>query len=168
MTTATAATAAATASAPASHARRRRFRGDAGTTLMPLDSTIHGVVRFLTILMVALAFSGIAASATSAHSSFVIRRVVFVAISGHGRVTSVPSGITCPRVCRSAAFRKDETVRLVAHPAPGWTLARWSGSCTGRGRTCTFALTDAHDCAAGSCPIGAYGERIAFVRQGGQ
>ncbi|HZT91723.1 MAG TPA: hypothetical protein VFA05_06780 [Gaiellaceae bacterium] len=96
---------------------------------------------------------------------FVFHRVVFVAVSGQGRVTSDPAGIACPRVCRSRTFVKDQTVTLVAHPAAGWTVGAWSGSCTGRGDRCTFMLTDAHDCARGMCPIGAFGERVAFVRR---
>ncbi|HZU20597.1 MAG TPA: hypothetical protein VE982_05230 [Gaiellaceae bacterium] len=125
-------------------------------------------MRTVTILALVLAVAAIAASASHARSSFAIHRVVFVAISGHGRVTSVPRGIACPGVCRSAAFRKDATVRLVAHPAAGWTLVRWSGSCNGRTATCSFALTDTHDCARGACPIGAFGVRISFVRRNGQ
>lgn len=124
----------------------------------------------MTKLVLAVALAGIVAcvavAGSSAHSSFQTRRVVFVAISGHGRVTSLPKGISCPGACRSAAFFKDQTVRLVAHPAPGWELARWRGSCAGTKQACTFALTDAHDCAGGGCPVGAFGERIAFVRTG--
>ncbi|HZP71756.1 MAG TPA: hypothetical protein VFA97_00105 [Gaiellaceae bacterium] len=127
-------------------------------------------MHFTTRLALTVALAAVVACVTvggsSAHSSFIIRRVVFVAISGQGRVTSVPKGISCPGTCRSRAFFKDETVRLVAHPSPGWTLARWSGWCRGTNRSCTFALTDSHDCAGGACPVGAFGERIAFVRSG--
>jgi len=123
---------------------------------------------FVRLLVIAAVVGGIAAQSSSAHSTFIIRRVVFVAISGHGSVTSVPKGIVCPGVCRSNHFVKEQLVKLVAHPAPGWALARFSGSCSSKKTTCSFWLTDSHDCAGGMCPIGAFGERIAFVRQSGQ
>jgi hypothetical protein len=129
---------------------------------------VRTVTKLAPLVVLAAVFAGVAVAGSSARPSAAIPRVVFVAISGQGRVTSVPKGISCPRSCRSRAFFKDQIVRLVAHPAPGWVLAKWSGSCTGRATSCTFELVDSHDCARGACPVGAYGERIAFVKRSGQ
>ena len=60
-----------------------------------------------------------------------------VSISGKGRVTSSPAGITCPGRC-SANFNASATVRLRATPATGQRFAGWSGSCRGTG-SCTLA-----------------------------
>lgn len=118
-------------------------------------------VRALVVLAAAVL---VATSSAASQRSY--RRVVFVAIAGHGRVTSLPAGLSCPRSCR-AFFFKDHHVRLVAHPAAGWKLERWAGSCKGAATVCGFDLTDSHDCAAGMCPIGAFGERVTFVRADG-
>ena len=103
-------------------------------------------MRTVCQLLVAAAIVGAVALgavlvAPPAHSSVdAPRRVVFLAIAGHGTVTSVPQGIACPKKCR-VLFNKDALVRLVAHPAAGWVLASWSGSCDGRLSTCAFNLT---------------------------
>ena len=59
-------------------------------------------------------------------------QTVRVAVSGRGRVTSVPAGISCPGRC-SHAFAAGASVRLVARPAAGRRLVGWSGACKGRG-----------------------------------
>jgi hypothetical protein len=109
-----------------------------------------------------------AAAPSDAGSAFRERRVVFVTIVGHGHVSSTPKGIDCPSGCRSAEFFKDEHVTLVAHPAAGWRLVRWSGPwCSGVKAACGFDLADSHDCARGMCPIGAFGLRVTFARARG-
>ena len=118
-------------------------------------------VRALVVLLAAVIVSSSSAGLPGASHSY--RRVVFIAVAGHGSITSRPSGLTCPGHCR-AFFVKDDHLRLVAHPAPGWKLKKWWGSCKGVHTVCGFDLTDAHDCAAGMCPIGAFGEHVVFVR----
>lgn len=113
-------------------------------------------------LMAALA-SLTASTGRSALPDGPIGRVVLVAITGHGVVTSAPKGIACPKTCR-AFFVKDALVHLVAKPASGWRLARWTGSCAGRSASCTFNLTTSHDCSGGLCRVGAFGVRVAFAR----
>jgi len=128
-----------------------------------------GDLRTVCQLLVAAAIVGVVALgavlvAPPAHSSVdAPRRVVFLAIAGHGTVTSVPQGIVCPKKCR-VLFNKDALVRLVAHPAAGWVLASWSGSCVGHLSSCAFNLTSSHDCAGPMCTIGAFGERVTFAR----
>jgi hypothetical protein len=93
-----------------------------------------------------------------------IPRVLSVVVSGHGNITSVPRGISCPGRCR-AFFPKDSRVQLVAHPAAGWKLSRWGGAfCTGIETTaCAFNLTTDHDCSAAVCRVGSFGMRATFV-----
>lgn len=97
-------------------------------------------------------------------SSRAIPRVLSIVVVGHGKVTSVPRGISCPGTCR-AFFPKDSRVRLVAHPATGWKLARWGGAfCSGVVRTaCAFNLTTDHDCSGSLCKVGSFGMRASFV-----
>jgi len=59
-----------------------------------------------------------------------------ISLSGKGRVTSAPAGISCPSRC-SATFASTATVRLRAKPATGQKFVGWSGSCRGTG-TCTL------------------------------
>jgi hypothetical protein len=132
---------------------------------MPYWDNVRSVtwgVRALAILAAAM----VVASASAGLPGHTYRRVVFVAMIGQGHVTSQPAGLSCPGHCR-AFFAKDNHLRLVAHPASGWKLKRWSGSCKGVRSVCGFDLTDAHDCAAGMCPIGAFGEHVTFVRADG-
>ena len=78
-------------------------------------------------------------------STRTVPRVLSVAVSGHGTVTSVPRGIACPGTCR-AFFPKDSRVQLIARPAAGWRLERWGGAfCAGlERRSCAFNLTTDH------------------------
>jgi hypothetical protein len=63
-------------------------------------------------------------------------RRVTVRISGRGRVTSSPNGISCPGTC-GHDFAADSGVRLIATPAKGWRFVGWTGACNGLG-ACTF------------------------------
>lgn len=56
---------------------------------------------------------------------------ITVSVSGGGRVTSSPAGISCPRAC-SRTFATTRA-RLTARPAAGWRFAGWSGACHGTG-----------------------------------
>jgi trimeric autotransporter adhesin len=118
--------------------------------------------------MLVLAAAILAASvvAGTAGSTTPIRRVVLVVVNGHGKVTSKPRGITCPRTCR-AYFPKDSQVHLVAHPAAGWRLAHWTGNCIGKKVGCAFYLTTEHECSAQLCRVGAFGVHVQFVRRSG-
>ncbi len=65
-------------------------------------------------------------TATFGPSSFTIS----VMLTGKGRVTSVPKGISCTRGC-ARPFEADTTVRLTATPAKGYRFGGWKGSCAG-------------------------------------
>ena len=90
-----------------------------------------------------------------------VTRAVLVAITGHGKVTSLPRGITCPKTCFTR-FPRDILLRLVAKPAPGWRLVGWSGYC--HGKKCAFHLTTPHDCSGQLCSVGVFGTRVRFVK----
>jgi hypothetical protein len=64
-----------------------------------------------------------------------------VRVSGGGRVTSRPAGISCGRRC-SALFRAEASVRLRPTAAAGWRFAGWSGACRGRGACVVRATAD--------------------------
>jgi hypothetical protein len=91
--------------------------------------------------------------------------MAFVTIVGKGTVTSRPSGIACPRLCR-ALFARGTHLRLGARPAAGWRFAGFKSEwCNAQGQTCVFDLVSPHDCVGGACPIGAFGVRAVFVRE---
>ena len=54
-----------------------------------------------------------------------------VGVGGKGRVSSSPSGLTCPTKC-SASFRASSNIRLRATASPGFAFVGWSGSCRGK------------------------------------
>jgi hypothetical protein len=58
-----------------------------------------------------------------------------VTVTGKGKVTSSPSGISCPRLCR-ASFTAPTLLR--ARAASGYRFTGWSGACAGR-TSCTIA-----------------------------
>jgi hypothetical protein len=60
------------------------------------------------------------------------------AISGNGRVTSSPAGMSCTSNC-SASFASGSVVTLSAAPASGATFAGWSGACSGTGM-CSISI----------------------------
>jgi hypothetical protein len=60
---------------------------------------------------------------------------ITVRLSGRGRVTSRPTGISCPGSC-THAFAHGRSVRLAAAAAKGWRFAGWVGGCRGTG-ACT-------------------------------
>jgi len=90
-----------------------------------------------------------------------ITRAVLVAITGHGKVTSLPRGITCPHTCFTR-FPRDTLIHLNAKPAPGWRLAGWSGYC--HGENCACHLTTPHDGSGQLCSLGVFGTRVSFVK----
>lgn len=61
-----------------------------------------------------------------------------VSVTGSGAVTSSPAGIDCGSAC-AMSFAAGTAVTLTASPAPGMTLAAWSGGCTGSA-SCTVAM----------------------------
>ena len=61
-----------------------------------------------------------------------------VGVSGPGRVSSSPAGISCPVKC-SATFASGKAVVLRPTPAKGAKLVRWSGSCKGA-KACRVTL----------------------------
>ena len=116
------------------------------------------VLAFLAALVVA------AVSVPTAGSVAPIKRAVLIVVDGKGKVTSKPTGIACPNTCRSF-FPKDSLVNLVAHPAAGWRVAKWSGECKSKTARCGFYLTTEHECSAQLCRVGAFGVRVYFVKQ---
>ena len=64
-----------------------------------------------------------------------------VVVHGPGRITSRPSGISCPTKCK-ASFAKGTTVTLVDHQASNGTFDHWAIGCRGVG-SCAFKLTAA-------------------------
>ena len=61
-----------------------------------------------------------------------------VGVSGPGRVSSSPAGISCPGKC-SATFASGKAVVLRPAPANGAKLVRWSGACKGA-KACRVTL----------------------------
>src|SRR5258708_13904816 len=55
-----------------------------------------------------------------------------VGVTGGGKVTSSPSGVSCPGTC-TVAFTYGTTVTLTASANAGYTFAGWSGACSGTG-----------------------------------
>jgi hypothetical protein len=68
-----------------------------------------------------------AKSATAQFGS--ARYAVKVSVSGNGKVTSSPAGISCPGRCRTS-FTTATTLR--GRPAKGYRFTGWTGSCVGR------------------------------------
>lgn len=67
---------------------------------------------------------------TAATATFVrVTTRITVVVAGKGRVTSTPSSVACPGICR-ASFTVG-AVALAAKASPGWRFAGWSGACHG-------------------------------------
>jgi hypothetical protein len=65
---------------------------------------------------------------------------VLVAVSGNGKVVSVPSGINCPGTC-GALFSIGNQVVLNATPGSGATTVLWGGACMGTtGNSCAVLV----------------------------
>jgi hypothetical protein len=79
------------------------------------------------------------AAPASATAHFVKARVrATAAVSGSGKVTSSPAGLSCPGLCTKTF--NTSSVRLTAKPSPGWKLRGWSGVCTGT-KACVLSAT---------------------------
>jgi Divergent InlB B-repeat domain len=68
------------------------------------------------------------------------RHTLSVSVSGGGKVTSAPAGISCPDTC-SAAFDEGTSVTLTATASSGSTFSKWSGVCVDDHATCEVELT---------------------------
>jgi uncharacterized repeat protein (TIGR02543 family) len=64
-----------------------------------------------------------------------------VGVNGGGRVTSSPTGISCPSTC-SVGVYYGNTMTLTASPNTGYSFTGWSGACTGTG-SCALQMTSA-------------------------
>ena len=120
------------------------------------------VVTFFVRVLGAVVLAGVLA-VSSAASPTGLRSVAFVAVHGHGTVTSIPRGIHCPGQCRGV-FTEHIHLTMHATPAPGWKLGHFEGWCHSKTTTCGFDLVSPHDCIGGACPIGAFGSTAYFVR----
>ena len=119
--------------------------------------------KVLLVALLAGVFAGVTA-ASPPHYTF--RDVALVTVTGHGTVRSTPRGLDCPRTCRWL-FVRGTHLRLRASAAPGWRFAGFTSKwCNGGGPRCVFDLVSPHDCIGGACPIGAFGVRARFVRDG--
>ena len=61
--------------------------------------------------------------------------------SGQGTIVSDPAGVDCGGTC-AASFPQGSVVTLTATPAPGSSIAGWSGCASTEGATCTLTLSD--------------------------
>lgn len=118
--------------------------------------------RFALLLLSALVAAAVSVPAAGSVPPK-IKRAVLIVIDGKGRVTSKPGGISCPQTCRGF-FPKDSRVHLVAKPAAGWHVVKWSGDCTSKTSRCAFWLTTNHECSGQMCRVGAFGVRVYFVK----
>jgi hypothetical protein len=59
-----------------------------------------------------------------------VKRILLVATSGGGSVSSAPEGIDCGAIC-AAEFDDGASVTLTARPNAGWQFAGWGGACSG-------------------------------------
>src|SRR5258708_2826523 len=69
-----------------------------------------------------------------------------VGVTGSGKVTSSPSGISCPGTC-SVGFTYGTTVTLTASASTGHTFSGWSGPCSGTG-ACNVTMNSAQNVTA--------------------
>jgi hypothetical protein len=73
--------------------------------------------------------------------------------TGHGVVTSTPTGLACDSDCTgtNADFSAGTTVTLLASPSGGTTFQGWSGACTGTG-SCSVLMSAAQNVTASFGP----------------
>jgi hypothetical protein len=123
------------------------------------------VVTFRWAVLAAVLFASLVVTAAAASPPrYVQHEVVFVTMNGHGTVSTVPRGVTCPKVCR-AAFVSGTHVQVVARPAAGWKLEYLTSNwCKASAGVCQFDLVSPHDCDSGACPLGTFGLQVSFVR----
>jgi len=123
---------------------------DTGCTSLSLDN--GATVSVIAVPAVGFAFSSWAGACsgtapscvlsvgaeTTATATFVKATVqVAAAITGKGKVTSSPAGISCPGVCKTAFAAP---VRLTAKPSAGWKFTGWRGVCRGT-KPCVLSAT---------------------------
>ncbi|MDH0863869.1 hypothetical protein [Mitsuaria sp. GD03876] len=70
-----------------------------------------------------------------------------VAVTGNGKVTSLPAGIDCGTAC-SATYAAATQVVLTAAPAQGQVLQGWGGACSGTAAACTVTMSEARNVTA--------------------
>ncbi len=63
-----------------------------------------------------------------------------VKVTGKGKVTG--AGIACPSRC-AVVLAGGSVARLVAKPATGWKVKRWSGPCSSASARCSAPVTSA-------------------------
>jgi hypothetical protein len=79
-------------------------------------------------------------AAKSMTAAFAVARFrLAVSVSGKGRVSSSPAGVSCPTRC-SASFAGSKSVALKPTAAKGYRFAGWSGSCHGKG-SCRITMS---------------------------
>jgi len=62
--------------------------------------------------------------------------------NGSGKITSSPSGISCPKTC-THNFKYGSSVTLKAKASTGSSLTGWTGACSGRKATCKVTVNEA-------------------------
>lgn len=95
--------------------------------------------RSIIFAVAAVALTSLLAAAATA-SAVASKPTLTVSVKGQGRVTSKPAGINCPTKCK-AGFKSGGSVTLVAHPASGWKLSKWTGACKGTKGSCALKLS---------------------------
>lgn len=72
-------------------------------------------------------------AATAVTATFVkVTLRVRASVTGKGRITSSPAGISCPGRCTTTFA--SASARLTARPATGWKFTGWRGACKGTKR----------------------------------
>ena len=63
-----------------------------------------------------------------------------VKVSGSGKVTSAPAGISCPPTCEKTVATGAK-ITLLATPSADHVFSKWTGSCAGMSKTCAVLMT---------------------------